>query len=644
MASPYFYFYPVGNIQAILKQYWGFDAFRPLQEDIINSVLAGNDTLALLPTGGGKSLCFQVPAMAMEGLCLVVSPLIALMKDQVHNLNRKGIKAAAVYSGLNYREMDALLDNCIYGGYKFLYILPERLATDDFRTRMGQMKICLLAIDEAHCISQWGYDFRPPYLRIAEVREKLKGVPVIALTATATPKVVTDIQEKLLFKKPNAFRKSFVRPNLSYVVRQTINKEQSLLEILNKVKGSAVVYVRNRKKTREYSDMLNRHGIKSDYYHAGLEPDVRSAKQDDWIKNKTRVICCTNAFGMGIDKPDVRLVVHLDLPDNPEAYFQEAGRAGRDEKKAYAVLLVEKSDLISLQEKLEENFPETAFIKQVYDETAKELRIAYHDGEGRSFDFDVALFARAKKWNPVKVLAALKLLEQQKFIYLTEGVYQQSQVKAVATKDALYRFQTSHVQLEPLIKFLLRTSEGVFEDYVHVDEHSIAVKLKTTAAEISKQLEALNKFNIFNYHPRKNSPQIIFTQPRQKIEDLRLDFNFINERRHDFESRLLAMKNYVQDNNTCRTRLLVSYFGEEIQDDCGICDVCVARKKSGLSSNEFDHIVKDVEKLLKQGSVKPALVYQQINQPKEKITNALEFLLEAGQITKTNEGTLQWVE
>lgn len=615
-----------------------------MQEDIIQAVLAGKDTLALLPTGGGKSLCFQVPAMVMDGLCLVVSPLIALMKDQVHNLNKKGIKAAAVYSGLNYREIDTLLDNAVFGAYKFLYISPERLATDDFRTRMGQMKISLLVVDEAHCISQWGYDFRPPYLRIAEVREQLKGVPVIGLTATATPKVVTDIQEKLLFAKPNVFQKSFVRSNLSYVVRQTMNKEQTLLEILTKVKGSAVVYVRNRKKTRDFSDMLNKKGIKCDYYHAGLEPSERSRKQDEWLKGKTRVICCTNAFGMGIDKPDVRVVVHLDLPDNPEAYFQEAGRAGRDEKKAYAVLLVEKSDVLALQEKLEEHFPEVEFVREVYEEVAKELRIAYHDGEGRSFDFDVALFARAHKWNPVKVLGALKLLEQQKLIYLTEGVYNVSQVKVGASKDVLYRFQVEHKQLEPLVKFLLRTSEGVFEDYVHVDEHSIAARLKVSTQEVINQLETLNRAGIFKYHPRKNNPQIIFTQRRWKKDELRLDVRFIEDRKHDFETRLLAMKNYVQENNMCRTRLLVGYFGEEITNDCGICDVCAARKKPGLSPDDFAVIVRDVEAVLKQQALKPALVYEKINHPKERVTTALEYLLEAGQITKTEEGTIQWVQ
>lgn len=633
----------MSRIHQLLKQYWGFDAFRPLQEDIIQSVLKGNDTLALLPTGGGKSVCFQVPALALDGLCLVVSPLIALMKDQVQNLNNKGIKSAAVHSGMKYREMQTLLDNCTYGNYKFLYISPERLATDDFRLRIQQMKIGLLAVDEAHCISQWGYDFRPPYLRIAEVRNQLKNVPVIALTATATPKVVDDIQEKLLFRSKNVFRKSFVRHNLSYVVRHTINKPASLLDILQKVKGSAVVYVRNRRKTKDFSDYLKKHGVKADFYHAGLEPELRSKKQEAWINGTTRVICCTNAFGMGIDKPDVRLVVHMDLPDSPEAYFQEAGRAGRDEQKAYAVQLIEKSDTVNLQEKIKEQYPESDFIKEVYDAICKDLRIAYHSGLNESFDFDAASFSAAHKWNPLQVLSALKILGQQKFIYLTEGFYQPSQLKAIAGKDVLYKFQVEHKNLEPLIKFILRTSEGVFEDYVPLEEESVAPRLKLSVTKVTEQLHALQRYGLFSYRPRKNTPQVVLLQHRVKREDLRLDENSIAQRKEEYAARVKAMQNYVTEMNTCRTRLLVQYFGETTTQDCGICDVCVARKRAGLSATEFSLVTQQIENELQQNPLLPHDLYQKLNFKKEHLNTATEYLLEAGRIVKNEEGELQWI-
>lgn len=631
------------NIHQILKKYWGFDTYRSLQEDIIHSVLSGKDTLALLPTGGGKSVCFQVPGIALDGLCLVISPLIALMKDQVANLQKKGIKAAAIFSGLGYRETETLLDNCTYGNYKFLYISPERLATDDFRLRLKNMKISLLVVDEAHCISQWGYDFRPPYLKIAEVREQLPKVPVIALTATATPSVVEDIQTKLLFAQSNVYRKSFIRHNLSYVVRQTINKEQSLLDILTKVPGSAIVYVRNRKRTKSYSDYLNIHGITADYYHAGLSPDERSRKQDNWLNGQKRVICCTNAFGMGIDKPNVRSVVHLDLPDSPEAYFQEAGRGGRDEKKSYAVLLIERADLPTLKEKLHDSYPPLDFIKEVYQQLGSTLRIAYHHGVNESFDFEVGSFSATHQWNPIRVLSALKILEQQEILYMTDGVYSRSQIKVKADKAVLYKFQVEHKSHEPIIKFILRTSEGIFEDYVNFDEQTIASRLKLPLEEVRKQLNTLDQHGIFSYLPRKNKPQIIFLQPRWKREELRLDVDFINARKNDYEQRLKTMENYVTENYTCRTRLLVRYFGEVAASDCGICDVCVARKKSGLQANEFSNIVKLVEDLLRERETAPETLNQQLKLKPENIDTVIDYLLDAGKIKRTEKGTIRWM-
>ncbi|MES2622115.1 MAG: ATP-dependent DNA helicase RecQ [Bacteroidota bacterium] len=632
------------NIHQILKLYWGFDKFRPLQEEIIKSILTGNDTLALLPTGGGKSICFQLPALTMEGLCLVISPLIALMKDQVYNLNKKGIKAVAIYSGLPPRQIDTLLDNCVYGNIKFLYISPERLASKDFLVRMEKMKITLLAVDEAHCISQWGYDFRPPYLKIAEVRDKLKSVPVIALTATATPEVVEDIQEKLLFRKKNVLQKSFVRKNLSYVVRQSINKEKAMLDILTKVNGTAVVYIRNRKKTKQYSDFLNKQKIKADFYHAGLQPNERSRKQDEWINNKTRVICCTNAFGMGIDKPDVRIVIHMDLAESIEAYFQEAGRAGRDEKKAYAVQLIEPSDIVELDKKIKEGYLSIDFIKDVYDSLCIYLRLAYNSGIDQSFDFDLGLFSETYQLNPVKILSALKVLEQHELIYVTDAVYSLSQIKAKADKDVIARFIAENKNQEALVKFILRTSEGIFDDYVSIDEQTIAPRLKIKMSETVKQLQTLEKFGIFQYQPRKNKPQIIFLQNRIMKKDLRLDRSFIEKRKLDLEKRLKAVRYYVTENNCCRTRLLVKYFGETNTDDCGICDVCVARKKSGLSTEKFFQVVIEIEKELSNAPLALEQLNSKLKIKKEELKTAIDFLSDAGRIERNHKGEILLVK
>ncbi len=629
------------NIHSILKQYWGFDSFRPLQEDIIHSVLAGNDTLALLPTGGGKSICFQVPGMAIDGMCLVISPLIALMKDQVQNLNSKGIKATAIYSGLQSRTIDALLDNCMLGKVKFLYISPERLATDDFRARMQRMNIRLLVVDEAHCISQWGYDFRPPYLQIADVRAALGKVPVIALTATATPDVVKDIQDKLQFKKPNVFSKSFVRANLSYVVRQTLDKEKALLDILSKVKGSAVVYVRNRKRTRQYAELLNKHNIKADYYHAGLEPNERSRKQEAWIKNKTRVICCTNAFGMGIDKPDVRSVIHMDLADSPEAYFQEAGRAGRDEQKAYAVQLCTGDDVTDLDEKLNDGFPTIDFIRQVYEDVMQHLVVALHDGMEKSYEWDLSAFSRSRNYNPAKVDSALKILEQQQVLYVSENAYSVSQIKCISSKEALSLFQQQHKKLEPVVKMVLRTSEGVFEDFVAIDEDAMALRLKFTADEVMQQLTQLHGYKIFSYIPRRNKPRITLLQNRVKKDALRLDRDFINRRKADYEKRLKALRRYITDNTVCRTRQLVSYFGETTADDCGICDVCVDKKKN--TSADFYTIAKAVENVLQQNALTVAELGKAVAINTANLQPVLDFLIDKGNLTTTPDGKLKWL-
>lgn len=630
------------NIHAILKLYWGYDTFRSLQEDIIQSVLKGNDTLALLPTGGGKSVCFQVPALAKQGICIVVSPLIALMKDQVANLNAKGIKAVAIYSGLNYREADALLDNCVYGNIKFLYVSPERLLTDDFRARVVKMNVNLIAVDEAHCISQWGYDFRPPYLRIAELRALLPKVPVLALTATATPAVVDDIQEKLNFSKKNVFVKSFVRTNLSYVVRFTDNKRKTLLDILKKVPGTSVVYVRNRARTKQFADFLQANHVSADFYHAGLSVAERSVKQDRWINNKTRVICCTNAFGMGIDKPEVRTVVHMDPPETLEAYFQEAGRAGRDGKKAYAAWLYDKSDIEALQGKIENGFPDVKFIVNVYDALGKYCNLAFNSGINASYTFDISAFVMQYKLDMLLTLASLRILEQNSIVQFQESGDLQSRVKVSCSKDVLYRFISNHKQLEPLVKLILRTSEGIFLDYVSVQESLLAKHLNQTASEVTEQLNQLQNLGVFSYKAATDSGKVIWLQNRVEPHRLVLDARLIEHRRQLYISKVQSVKSYLEENNICRTKLLVHYFGETNATECGICDVCVARTKTGLSQQEFQQTVCIIRQVLQNKPMPLRNLLDNVNAKQEVVINTLEFLEEAGNIESGSDGLLIW--
>lgn len=631
-------------IHDILKKYWGYSKFRPLQEEIIQSVLDDKDTLALLPTGGGKSLCFQVPGMAKEGVCLVISPLIALMKDQVYNLNQRGIKAAAIFSGMKSNDIDAVLSSCAFGETKFLYISPERLTTDAFKVNLERINISLLAVDEAHCISQWGYDFRPPYLEIAAVRDRLKNVPIIALTATATLSVVEDIQEKLKFKTPNVLRKSFVRKNLSYVVRQSDFKEKTLLYLLGKVPGTAVVYVRNRKKTKQIADFLKANHISSDFYHAGLNNLERSQKQEDWINNKIRVIVCTNAFGMGIDKPDVRLVVHIDLADSLEAYFQEAGRAGRDEKKAYAVQLVGDSDLDQLQEKIINGYPSLEILKLTYEKLMVFLRVPYHSGANQSFDFDLIDFADVMKMSPIIVHQSLKVLEQQSFFYMSESVSKPSQIMAKADKETLFRFQSQYKELEPMVKFILRTSEGVFEDYVSVEEEQYAPRLKISPSEVIRQLHQLHQFNIFSYQPRKDKPQITLLRDRVRTEHVHFDMAFLAARKTDYETKLLAMQKYIEDIMTCRTRSLVSYFGEVLEKDCGVCDVCIGKKKVGLPINNFGHLIEEIKSVLKVQPMDRNMLFKQLNRKTAEISDTLSYLSDVNNVYTDKDNIIYWRE
>lgn len=629
-------------IHQILKKYWGYDVFRPLQEEIIQSVLEGKDTLALLPTGGGKSICFQVPALAKEGLCLVISPLIALMKDQVMNLKKKGIKAEALYTGLRYDEVDAIFSNCIFGGVKFLYVSPERLASEDFRSRLKQIKINLLAVDEAHCISQWGYDFRPPYLRIAEVREMLEGVPVLALTATATIKVADDITTQLHFKTKNIFSKSFQRKNLSYVVRQTADKQNQLLNVLNKVPGTSVVYVRSRKGTKDAAQFLKANKISADFYHAGLGSDERSKKQDDWVNNKTRVMVCTNAFGMGIDKPDVRTVIHLDVPESLEAYFQEAGRGGRDEKKAYAVLLVNHDDKKNILESIN-NFPSVADLQNTYEQLCNFFGLALNFDSKLSYSFDIGRFVMYSKMNTTKALKCISMLSQLEIISLTDAVFQRPQIKCTANKEGLFHFQNNNQTLEPLVKMILRTCEGVFEDFVSINQNEIAFRLKISYNELIAQLHQLNKSEVFQYIPLKEQPQLTFAHERVEARHLHFHPEKIEFRRKQNEERLKAMLHYFTVHHICRSSLLVNYFGEHYAEKCGVCDVCIAERKSGLDAKQFSEIVAQLQKVLQEPKPIEKIIAE-VNLSQEKTIATLQHLAEAEIVRKIPSGAFVWNE
>ncbi len=587
------------SLQSVLLKYWGFSAFRPLQEDIISSVLSGRDTLALLPTGGGKSICFQVPAMAMEGLCIVVTPLVALMKDQVQGLKNKDIKAVAIYYGLSKREIDVAIDNCVYGDYKFLYLSPERLTTDVIRSRIRKMNVSLLAVDEAHCISQWGYDFRPPYLRIAEIRELIPGTPILALTATATTQVVEDIQEKLSFANQQVFRKSFERKNLAYMVFHEENKMGKLLQICNKQQGTGIVYVRNRKKTREVAEYLQQAGIAADFYHAGLTTMERDLKQNAWMKERTRVIVSTNAFGMGIDKPNVRFVVHLDLPDSPEAYFQEAGRGGRDGNKSFAVLLVNQSDIIDLKRHHEQSFPSLSFIKQVYNSLGNFFQLAVGSGKDQSMEFDLTRFSTNYNMDPVLVFNALKFLEKEGYIGLSEALSNPSRIMFIQDKEELYRFQVANPAYDVVIKTILRSYTGLFTEFVKVNEQELSRRLDMGDERLVKILDELHQKRIIQYEKQNLKPMVSWLEERLDASHLRISKENHRERKQFSAKRMQAMIDFVTSDNTCRSIFLLSYFGEYQARRCGQCDVCLERNRLDVSEFEYEQLVKLIQDHLK---------------------------------------------
>ena len=519
------------DYKSILKQYWGYDNFRGIQEDIIRSIGSGKDTLGLMPTGGGKSITFQVPALARPGLCLVITPLIALMKDQVHNLRARGIKATAVYSGMTREEIIIALENCIFGDYKFLYISPERLGTEIFQIKLRSMKVNMITVDESHCISQWGYDFRPAYLKISDVRKLLPDVPILALTATATPEVVKDIQLKLAFREENVFRMSFERKNLAYIVRRTENKAEELLHILNSVQGSAIVYTRNRKKTKEVSLFLNDHDITSTFYHAGLSNETKDQRQKSWLTGEHRVMVATNAFGMGIDKPDVRIVIHVDFPDSPEAYFQEAGRAGRDGQKAYAVLLYARNDKTVLRKRISDTFPEKDYIRKVYEDINFYYQMAMGDGLGCTYAFNIDEFCHNFKHFPIQVDSALKILTRAGYLEYTDEQDNASRIMFTLRRDELYRIHENSPETENLIRNILRLYTGVFSDYAYINEETLALRTGITRQQVYETLVLLTKRRILHYIPGKKTPYIIYTRERQETERIHLSREVYEDRK-----------------------------------------------------------------------------------------------------------------
>ncbi|MGY4384293.1 ATP-dependent DNA helicase RecQ [Pedobacter sp. UYP24] len=620
------------NEAELLKRYWGFDNFRPLQDEIIHSVLNGNDTLALMPTGGGKSLCFQLPALAKEGICIVVSPLIALMKDQVEHLKAKGIEAVAIYSGMGKREIDILLDNCVYGKIKFLYLSPERLLSELVRVRISYMNVNLIAVDEAHCVSQWGYDFRPPYLKINELREIHPDVPILALTATATRRVRDDIADKLQLKEVKVFVKSFARKNLSYVVLTDEDKYRRLIKVVKNVKGSGLVYVRNRRETSEVALFLKRNGIAADFYHAGIERDERFTKQADWMANKIQVMVATNAFGMGIDKADVRFVVHLDLPESLEAYYQEAGRAGRDGNKSYAVLLANKSDQLALEAKYSNSFPSVEEIKKVYHDLGSFFQLAYNAGEGLNFDFDLADFCKRFNIGVVKAMAALKFLEHDGYLTLSENIFLQSRVMFLVGHEDVYRFQIENAGYDKLIKAILRSYGGAFDVYVKIQESDIAKKTSMSFKDVVRHLNFFEEQGLLSYLPQTDQPQIQYLRARVDLLHLDIDTKYIELRKKVQADQIKAVLAYAA-NNECRSIQLLSYFDEAGSEKCGVCDVCLAEKKADDYEQLEDRIDFEIATLLQtQPYALDDLVTQIAAGTEQERLDRIRVLLDAGKI------------
>ena len=630
------------NIHNVLKKYWGFESFRTKQEEIINDILVQKDTLALLPTGGGKSICYQIPALVKEGICIVISPLVALMKDQTSKLQKHNIKAIAITGGLNQHELDIALDNCIYGNIKLLYVSPERLESDLVRERIKKMNVNLIAVDEAHCISQWGYDFRPSYLKIAEIRALKPESPILALTATATKKVVKDIQDKLLFKKQNVIQNSFRRENLAYMALEESHKSTRVHKILQKIKGPAIIYVRNRKKTYEFSSELNKLGISSTYYHAGLSEDERTANQAKWMNNTTRVMVATNAFGMGIDKPDVRLVIHLQNPNTTEAYFQEAGRAGRDGKKAFAISLFQKSDFKDSMNQFTETYPSSSDVRNIYQNIANFLQIAIGDGYEQSYDFEFEKFCSKYQLNKYKCIKALNILEKDNLINYNSYNNSPSSVLIICNSKSLIKYKSPNSKKNELIQLILRLYPGVFDNPVDIKERNLAIQLNLKSNHINKILKELDQEKLIVYKQRKNNSKITFCTARYNSKFLPISKFHFNERKSLLKQKLKHINDYLQNTSICRSKVLLDYFGEKQSEDCNICDICISKKADSKSFRKDirTKLLQSVQKnpidistfIARYSKIKEQVILDEINNLISE-----ELLLKTGKILKSNE-------
>ena len=626
----------------ILTKYWGFTYFKPLQEEIIKSVAEGRDTLALMPTGGGKSITFQVPALAQEGICLVITPLIALMKDQVYRLNSLEIKSIAIHSGMSAEEIDIALENAIYGDYKFLYVSPERISTRIFQAKAARLNLSLVAIDEAHCISQWGYDFRPSYLKISRLREHISGkVPFLALTASATPQVVVDIMKKLSFRKENVLRTSFSRKNISYLVRKIEDKEAYLVKTLSKVKGSGIVYVRSRKRCREVAELLLKNSISADFYHAGLPDELRDKKQVSWTTGETRVIVATNAFGLGIDKSDVRFVIHWDMPDSIENYYQESGRAGRDGKSAFAVLLLSPADTGKLVDSVRKKFPPIEKIKDTYEALCNYLQVPLGTGKENVFDFNMADFVSRYRLPVIETFNSLQFLQREGYMEFTEEINNPSRVHFIVSRDDLYKFQVANESFDVFIKLLLRSYTGMFSEFVPINEEALSRKSASTRDTIYQYLVKLSSFNIIRYIPGKKTALVIFTEERLERKALLISPDNYLHVKEKYEIRLDKMIDYAESGNRCRSVTILDYFGEE-SDRCGICDVCRERNELDLSRYEFDLILEEIKSVLALDTPDAEELVRLIEYPEEKVVKVIRWLLDHNKISQDSDHKLQW--
>lgn len=626
----------------ILKQYWGYPSFRPMQEDIVDSVVEGKDTLALLPTGGGKSICFQVPAMTMEGICIVITPLISLMKDQVMHLKKIGIPAAAIFTGMHHNQVEIVYNQAVFGMLKFLYVSPERLMTDMFIEALKKMKVNLLAVDESHCISQWGYDFRPPYLKIAEIREYIPNTPVMALTATATPAVVEDIQCRLNFKERNVFQTSYERKNVTYNVIHDADKFGVMYRLFKRMdKGSGIVYVRSRKRTKIIADWLQSAGISASFYHAGLDAKTRDYRQQLWMNGTIKVIVATNAFGMGIDKPDVRLVVHLDIPDSLEAYFQEAGRAGRDLQPSEAFMIVAENDIDRLKDNIKNTYPELKKIRMIYEALGNYLQIPIGSGKNQSYNFDINDFCNAYNLSLLEVFNTIQLMEREGYIATSEALSSPSKIHIKAGREDLYRFQIEYQEFDTIIKYMLRNLPGVLSDFVNIREETISIKTGLSVEMIIKQIERLEKLDFLTYIPRNDKPQIFYLTERLNISNISLSEDVYKNRKEDADRRLQSVIDFVNNDEICRSVQLLRYFGENIKNTCGRCDVCSSRNRNDIDNKEYKIISDIIIGELKENS---APIYEVINNirtyKEEKIVETIRWMVDNNIIRQDDKGKL----